>query len=188
MDSVNGLFYEKDRWNYQHTSLRSNIQQSTFPHQPKAGGSPFLSRTGNVLCSFHLDANAFLRSFAFSSSTILPYAPTLWNQLSTRQTAEAVCRQLFYAIPRRIVNRQKLHRRKAPKILPSLEREGKGRKLCLLSANSYGIWEGVKQNVFFLQSVRMQKLINESMRTRFPLWRERRAIVDGGELIPVCAS
>ena len=33
---------------------------------------PFLSRTGNVLCSFHLDANAFLRSFAFSSSTILP--------------------------------------------------------------------------------------------------------------------
>ena len=23
---------------------------------------------------------------------------------------------------------------------------------------------------------------------RFPLWRERRAIVDGGELIPVCAS
>ena len=53
------------------------------------------------------------------------------------------------------------------KILPSLEREGKGRKLCLLSANSYGIWEGVKQNVFFLQRVRMQKLINESMRNVF---------------------
>ena len=48
-----------------------------------------------------------------------------------------------------------------------LWREGKGRKLCLLSANSYGIWEGVKQNVFFLQSVRMQKLINESMRNVF---------------------
>ena len=48
-----------------------------------------------------------------------------------------------------------------------LWREGKGRKLCLLSANSYGIWEGVKQNVFFLQRVRMQKLINESMRNVF---------------------
>ena len=32
MDSVNGLFYEKDRWNYQHASLRSNIEKSTFPH------------------------------------------------------------------------------------------------------------------------------------------------------------
>ena len=48
-----------------------------------------------------------------------------------------------------------------------LWREGKGRKLCLLSANSYGIWEGVKQNVFFLQSVRMQKLINGSMQNVF---------------------
>ena len=83
----------------------SNIQQSTFPHQPKAGGSPFLSRTGNALCSFHLDANAFLRSVTLISSTILSYTPTLWNQRSTRQTAEAVYRQLFYAIPRRIVNR-----------------------------------------------------------------------------------
>ena len=138
-----------------------------FPPSALADGPPFLSRTGNVLCSFHLDANAFLRSFAFSSSTILPYAPTLWNQLSTRQTAGAVGRQLFCAIPRRIVNRQKLYRREASKIFPSLEREGKGRKLCLLSANSYGIWEGVKQNVFFLQSVRMQNLINESMRNVF---------------------
>ena len=32
LDSVNGLFYEKDRWSHQHASLRSNIQQSTFPH------------------------------------------------------------------------------------------------------------------------------------------------------------
>ena len=31
--------------------LCSNIQKSTFPHQPKAGGPPFLSRTGNVLHS-----------------------------------------------------------------------------------------------------------------------------------------
>ncbi len=99
----------------------ANIQQSTFPHQPKAGGPPFLSRTGNALCSFHLDANAFLRSVTLISSTILPYTPTLWNQLSTRQTAGAVGRQLFYAIPYRIVNRQKLYRRKASKIFPSLE-------------------------------------------------------------------
>ena len=48
-----------------------------------------------------------------------------------------------------------------------LWREGKGRKLCLLSANSYGIWYGVKRNVFFLQRVRMQKLINGSMRNVF---------------------
>ena len=46
---------------------------------------------------------------------------------------------------------------------PVLERKDKGRKLCLLSANSYGIRDGVKRNVFFLQRVSMRKLINESM-------------------------
>ena len=35
---------------------------------------------------------------------------------------------LFYAIPRRIVNRQKLYRTKAYKIFPSLEREGDHRR------------------------------------------------------------
>ena len=45
-----------------------------------------------------------------------------------------------------------------------LWREGKGRKLCLLSANSYGIRDGVKRNIFFLQKASMRKLINESMR------------------------
>ncbi|WP_270456448.1 hypothetical protein, partial [Allisonella histaminiformans] len=59
MDSVNGLFYEKDRWSYQHTSLRSNIEQSTFPHQPKAGGSPFLSRTGNLRAPAPINSNSF---------------------------------------------------------------------------------------------------------------------------------
>ena len=66
--------------------------------------------------------------------------------------------------PRYLYLRQK---RKASKILPSLEREGKGRKLCLLSANSYGIRDGVKRNVFFLQRGRMQKLINGSMQHVF---------------------
>ena len=66
--------------------------------------------------------------------------------------------------PRYLYLRQK---RKASKIFPSLEREGKGRKLCLLSANSYGIWDCVKRNVFFLQRVRMQKLIHRSMQNVF---------------------
>ena len=35
-----------------HAFLHSNIVDSTFPHQPKAGGPPFLSRTGNVLHAF----------------------------------------------------------------------------------------------------------------------------------------
>ena len=121
-----------------------------FPPPAKAGGSPFLSRTGNLRAPAPINSNSFCEIALFIFSSIL---------ISSSKNVYL----LFYAIPRRIVNRQKLHRRKAPKIFPSLERESKGRKLCLLSANSYGIWEGVKQNVFFLQSVRMQKLINESM-------------------------
>ena len=54
-------------------------------------------------------------------------------------------------------------RREACHTFPSLERKGKGRKLCLLSANSYGIRDGVKRNVFFLQRASMRKLIKESM-------------------------
>ena len=134
--------------------LCSNIQESTFPHQPKAGGPPFLSRTGNLRAPAPINSNSFCEIALFIFSSIL---------ISSSQNVYL----LFYAIPRRIVNRQKPYRRKASKILPSLEREGKGRKLCLLSANSYGIWEDVKQNVFFLQRVRMQKLINESMRNVF---------------------
>ena len=41
--------------------LCSNIQHSTFPHQPKAGGPPFLSRTGNVSHAFLFLAFLFLR-------------------------------------------------------------------------------------------------------------------------------
>ena len=49
-------------------------------------------------------------------------------------------------------------------IMAGYEGEWKGRELCLLSANSYGIRDGVKRNIFFLQRARMQKLINGSMR------------------------
>ena len=35
-----------------YTFLCSNIEDSTFHHQPKAGGPPFLSRTGNVWHAF----------------------------------------------------------------------------------------------------------------------------------------
>ena len=125
-----------------------------FPPPAKGWRSPFLSRTGNLRAPAPINSNSFCEIALFIFSSIL---------ISSSKNVYL----LFYAIPRRIVNRQKLYRRKASKIFPSLEREGKGRKLCLLSANSYGIWEGVKQNVFFLQSVRMQKLINESMRNVF---------------------
>ena len=39
--------------------LCSNIQHSTFPHQPKAGGPPFLSRTGNLLAPAPINSNSF---------------------------------------------------------------------------------------------------------------------------------
>ena len=39
--------------------LCSNIQQSTFPHQPKAGGPPFLSRTGNLRAPAPINSNSF---------------------------------------------------------------------------------------------------------------------------------
>ena len=122
-----------------------------FPPPAKGWRSPFLSRTGNLRAPAPINSNSFCEIALFIFSSIL---------ISSSQNVYL----LFYAIPRRIVNRQKPYRRKASKILPSLEREGKGRKLCLLSANSYGIRDGVKRNVFFLQGVRMQKLINGSMR------------------------
>ena len=39
--------------------LCSNIQHSTFPHQPKAGGPPFLSRTGNLRAPAPINSNSF---------------------------------------------------------------------------------------------------------------------------------
>ena len=45
---------------HRHTFPLLNIQHSTFHHQPKAGGPPFLSRTGNVLHSSRESAFACL--------------------------------------------------------------------------------------------------------------------------------
>ena len=63
---------------------------------------------------------------------------------------------------------------------PVLERKDKGRKLCLLSANAYGIRDGVKRNVFFLQRASMRKLINGSMRNDAPFLKERGTDEVGG--------
>ena len=55
------LFHIKQKhFVQQHSFLCSNIQHSTFPHQPKAGGPSSLSREGNVLHAFLLLAFAFL--------------------------------------------------------------------------------------------------------------------------------
>ena len=55
------LFHIKQKYCiHQHAFLWSNIQKSTFPHQPKAGGPPFLSRTRNVLHSSRESAFACL--------------------------------------------------------------------------------------------------------------------------------
>ena len=55
---------------HQHAFLSSDIQHSTFHHQPKAGGPPFLSRTGNVLHASHLQGFCILtfhkRTFCFT--------------------------------------------------------------------------------------------------------------------------
>ena len=48
---------------HQHAFLHSNIEDSTFPHQPKAGGPPFLSRTGNVL---HASVNQLFSFLPFN--------------------------------------------------------------------------------------------------------------------------
>ena len=106
---------EKDRWSYQHASLRSNIEKSTFPHQPKAGGSPFLSRTGNVLHAFHLTAFA---CFPFYKRTFQYLTISLWHMFvyKGRQKHVSFC------------HKSKQFRFLAKEILalrfPSLEREG----------------------------------------------------------------
>ena len=131
--------------------LCSNIQESTFPHQPKAGGPPFLSRTGNLRAPAPINSNSFFEIAFFPRCLYLHQKMYIYYFML----------YLAESLTGRSYTEGKLLR------YYPLWREGKGRKLCLLSANSYGIWEGVKQNVFFLQSVRMQKLINESMRNVF---------------------
>ncbi len=94
-----------------HAFLCSNIQQSTFPHQPKAGGPSSLSREGNLRAPAPINSNLFCEITLFIFSSIL---------ISSSKNVYL----LFYAIPRRIVNRQKLYRTKAYKTFPSLSREG----------------------------------------------------------------
>ena len=72
--------------------LCSNIMHSTFPHQPKAGGPPFLSRTGNLRAPAPINSNSFCEIALFIFSSIL---------ISSSKNVYL----LFYAIPRRIVNR-----------------------------------------------------------------------------------
>ena len=112
---------------------------------------PFLSRTGNLRAPAPINSNSFFEIAFFPRCLYLHQKMYIYyfmlylaESLTGRNYTEGKLLRYF-----------------------PLWREGKGRKLCLLSANSYGIWEGVKQNVFFLQSVRIQKLINESMRNVF---------------------
>ena len=51
--------------------LCSNIQKSTFPHQPKAGGPPFLSRTGNLRAPALINSNSFCEIALFIFFSIL---------------------------------------------------------------------------------------------------------------------
>ena len=122
--------------------LCSNIQKSTFPHQPKAGGPPFLSRTGNLRAPAPINSNSFCEIALFIFSSILISS----SYLHLKMYIYYFMLYLAESLTGRSYTEGKLLR-----ILPSLEREGKGRKLCLLSANSYGIWGGVKRKVFFLQ-------------------------------------
>ena len=62
-------------------------------------------------------------------------------------------------LKQKTVRMQKLHKWEEFSTFSVLERKGKGRELCLLSANSYGIRDGVKRNIFFLQKASMRKLI-----------------------------
>ena len=93
----------------------SNIQQSTFPHQPKAGDSPFLSRTGNVLQAFHLSAFACFPFYKriFQYLTISPWHMFVYKG---RQKYVSFCHKSkqFHFLAKEILALR----------FPSLEREG----------------------------------------------------------------
>ncbi len=79
---------------HQHAFLSSNIQHSTFHHQPKAGGPPFLSRTGNVLHASHLQGFCILpfhkRIFHFIPAILMglhsPMNPGSYSPASAQDT------------------------------------------------------------------------------------------------------
>ena len=58
--SYSYVFVKWKKCNILPSFLLIHIVDSTFPHQPKAGGPPFLSRTGNVLHSSRESAFACL--------------------------------------------------------------------------------------------------------------------------------
>ena len=122
-----------------------HIQHSTFPHQPKAGGPSSLSREGNLRAPAPINSNLFCEITLFIFSSIL---------ISSSKNVYL----LFYAIPRRIVNSQKLYRTKALKWtgLPFLW------KFCKF----------LKQEIC---SQQRQAIVVA------PLWRERGTIEDGGK-------
>ena len=72
------------------------------PHQPTAGGPSSLSREGNLRAPAPINSNLFCEITLFIFSSIL---------ISSSKNVYL----LFYAIPRRIVNSQKLYRTKALK-------------------------------------------------------------------------
>ena len=68
-----------------------DIEDSTFPHQPKAGGPSSLSPERETCCLLFIsEAMAFLLSLSVSSSVMLSFVPTYCNQLSPASFGLAV--------------------------------------------------------------------------------------------------
>ena len=78
----------------QHPFLCSNIQHSTFPHQPKAGGPPFLSRTGNVWHAFHW--RSFGSSFIYATKETSSRSLLILVQMSGANLPLILQFYLFY--------------------------------------------------------------------------------------------
>ena len=68
--SLWGFLSDEKNSEHFHAFLSPDIQHSTVPHQPTAGGPPFLSRAGNVLHASHLQGFCILtfhkRTFCFT--------------------------------------------------------------------------------------------------------------------------
>ena len=92
--SLWGFLSDKKNSEHFHAFLSSDIQHSTFPHQPKAGGLPFLSRTGNVLHASHLQGFCILtfhkRIFHFTPAILMglhsPMNPGSYSPASAQDT------------------------------------------------------------------------------------------------------
>ena len=92
--SLWGFLSDKKNSEHFHAFLSSDIQHSTFHHQPKAGGPPFLSRTGNVLHASHLQGFCILtfhkRIFHFTPAILMglhsPMNPGSYSPASAQDT------------------------------------------------------------------------------------------------------